>query len=249
MRKCLSKQGIILILMGILCVLLTSCKSNDYKTAGECAWYGDYERAIALYESLGNYKDSSQLLIEAMISHVTATAGKGSCTEALALAEDYLDTIGRENYNHCLYRIAEEYCSENTTESIEKGLDLFKRIPEDHPDYEHAKQRIADYQVLSRSSFNGQWYGEEFVSAVGHSYNISVWIRLRYANGFKLECTTKILDNSGFVWTENTVSFFADSVTDTKLGGRELQRHFELQENGRLWEYDNGAIYSLTRAE
>lgn len=187
--------------------------------------------------------------IEAMISHVTATAGKGSCTEALALAEDYLDTIGRENYNHCLYRIAEEYCSENTTESIEKGLDLFKRIPEDHPDYEHAKQRIADYQVLSRSSFNGQWYGEEFVSAVGHSYNISVWIRLRYANGFKLECTTKILDNSGFVWTENTVSFFADSVTDTKLGGRELQRHFELPENGRLWEYDNGAIYSLTRAE
>lgn len=249
MRKCLSKQGIILILMGILCVFLTSCKASDYKEAGEYKWNGNYNKAVELYKSLGDYKDSPQLLVESMLSHVNITSGKESPEEGLSLAEDYRETIGEENYYRCIYKIAGDYCERNTSADIKEGLDLFERIPEGHPDYEHAKQRIADYQVLSRSSFNGQWYGEEFVSAVGHSYNISVWIRLRYANGFKLECTTKILDNSGFVWTENTVSFFADSVTDTKLGGRELQRHFELQENGRLWEYDNGAIYSLTRAE
>lgn len=72
---------------------------------------------------------------------------------------------------------------------------------------------------------------------------------MRYSDGFgfQLEYTTKVSDETGFVWTEDTALYGADNVTDTELGNSELRKHFKLWGNDRLGEYDNGSVISLER--
>ena len=243
------KHGYALVVMSALCILLTSCKSSDYKEAEEYKFYGNYREAIELYKSLGDYRDSPQLLIESMISHINITSGKESPEKGLALLKEYRDTLGEEEYYDCIYNIAVDYCERGAENDNEKGIDLFGAIPQSHERYEYAQKAIKDYRILSVSPFIGQWSGVEYSAAVEHDYNISVLINLQYSYGFQLSCVTKVSDETGFVWIENETLFGADFATETELGDDSMSRHFKLRGDNRLWEYDKGEIYSLTRVD
>ena len=55
----MKKKLLVACLVGIMCMGLTGCKSNDYKDAVAFQEAGDYSSALAIYDSLGDYKDAS----------------------------------------------------------------------------------------------------------------------------------------------------------------------------------------------
>lgn len=236
-----------LLIAAMVCFFLTSCKSSDYKDAEEYKFYGHYEQAIEIYKALDDYKDSRQLLVESIVSYINTTSGKESPENGLELLEEYRDILGKQEYYDCVYSIAESYCKRGIGDDSIRGVDLFGTIPQDHRRYKSAQKNIEDYRILSVSPFIGNWFGVEYSSAVEHNYDISVLISLEYSYGFELNCITKVTDETGYVWVENRILFGADSVTESELGNRSMRKHFKLWEDGRLWEYDNNAIYSLER--
>ncbi len=79
MKKLLS-----LILIVVMCLSLTGCKSDDYKAAVELKSAGNYAEAAAAFEALGEYKDSAALLEECktMISAIEAFDNAAAALEA-----------------------------------------------------------------------------------------------------------------------------------------------------------------------
>ncbi len=58
------KKIVSLIMIVVLCLSLTGCKSNDYKTAVSMKDSRDYSGAAAAFAALGDYKNSAKLLAE-----------------------------------------------------------------------------------------------------------------------------------------------------------------------------------------
>ncbi len=60
----MKKTIIAIVLLTIFCFCFTACKSGDYKTAAELLAAKDYAGAAAIFETLGEYKDSAERLSE-----------------------------------------------------------------------------------------------------------------------------------------------------------------------------------------
>ncbi len=56
------KRKIFLIAMACAVLTLSGCKSSDYKKASELMNSGSYEEAIPIFEELGDYKDSADMI-------------------------------------------------------------------------------------------------------------------------------------------------------------------------------------------
>ena len=55
------KKISILLVLAMLAVCLTSCAGSDYKKASDLMEAGSYSEAKAIFETLGDYKDSAEL--------------------------------------------------------------------------------------------------------------------------------------------------------------------------------------------
>lgn len=61
------KKLVLGILVLMACILLTACKSSDYKKAVTLQESKDYEGALTIYETLGDYKDASERAAECQL--------------------------------------------------------------------------------------------------------------------------------------------------------------------------------------
>lgn len=242
----MKRSLLIVILAIILSVFLTSCKSSDYKRVENYKWDGNYAEAVEVYRQLGNYKDSPELLVEAMVAHVNTTSAKGQRSEALTLLEDYRETIGDENYGECLYNIGSDYCEGNTSRDYQLGFDTFKKIPESCSAYKSGQRRMQEYDALSVSPFVGHWSGEKYNAVVEHDYKIAVQVSLLYKKEFQLECSLKVMGEDYYIWVEDTFLYNADEATDKELGsGRTCS--LKITSSGELKVNERGTLYYLTR--
>ncbi len=58
------KRRLLVILAIVLCLSLTGCKGADYNEAVEFQEAGDYASALAIYETISDYKDSSERITQ-----------------------------------------------------------------------------------------------------------------------------------------------------------------------------------------
>ena len=95
------KKVLCMCLAFVLCVSLCSCKSSDYKKAVAQYEAGEYAEAIAAFEALGDYKDSTQMIDECKYGAAAALMELGNYEEAIAAFE----AMGE--YKDCPQKIAE----------------------------------------------------------------------------------------------------------------------------------------------
>ena len=80
----MKKTPILGLVMLLLCLSLSGCKSSDYKKAASFEEAGDYSEALEIYKEISDYKDSADhiALCEAMISAIDGyEAAKASAEE------------------------------------------------------------------------------------------------------------------------------------------------------------------------
>lgn len=80
----MKKTPILGLVMLLLCLSLSGCKSSDYKKAASFEEAGDYSAALEIYKEISDYKDSADhiALCEAMISAIDGyEAAKASAEE------------------------------------------------------------------------------------------------------------------------------------------------------------------------
>lgn len=84
------KKLLVACVVGIMCLELTACKSNDYKKAVAFQEVGDYSSALTIYDSLGDYKDSADRGNECQ-SYITAIDSYNSAKDAANVMNESLD--------------------------------------------------------------------------------------------------------------------------------------------------------------
>lgn len=80
----MKKTPILGLVVLLLCLSLSGCKSSDYKKAASLEEAGDYSAALEIYKEISDYKDSEDhiALCEAMISAIDEyEAAKASAEE------------------------------------------------------------------------------------------------------------------------------------------------------------------------
>ena len=80
----MKKTPILGLVVLLLCLSLSGCKSSDYKKAASLEEAGDYSAALEIYKEISDYKDSEDhiALCEAMISAIDGyEAAKASAEE------------------------------------------------------------------------------------------------------------------------------------------------------------------------
>lgn len=85
------KNLVVACVVGMMCLGLTGCKSSDYKDAVAFQEAGDYSSALTIYDSLGNYKNSSDRGNECQ-SYITAIDSYNSAKDAADALNTSLDT-------------------------------------------------------------------------------------------------------------------------------------------------------------
>lgn len=83
-----------LILLSCLCVLMTGCKSSDYKKAVQYQENGSYTEAIAVYSELGDYEDAQSRLNECQNELDYAEAKEKMEKADYKAANDLLSKLG-----------------------------------------------------------------------------------------------------------------------------------------------------------
>ena len=65
--KCFKNIAAVVLVLAMI-FLLTACKSKDYKAAVALYEEGKYTQAAAMFDQLGDYKDSQDMLIPFLAS-------------------------------------------------------------------------------------------------------------------------------------------------------------------------------------
>lgn len=118
----------------LLTLLVTGCKSSDDKKAQSLYTKGEYTLAKAMFEELADYEDSQDMVTECSYQLACKQLENCSYTEAMEL----LDTLGdykdcRTKRKICNYYLAEE--------ALEQGaFDMAEAYLTQAGDYEDAKQ-------------------------------------------------------------------------------------------------------------
>ena len=92
---CIMKKRIVVIIALLLCLILCSCNSSDYKKANDYLANGNYESALEGFEKLGTYKDSANKVKEIKYELACKALDDKDLNKALQLfldIEDYLDS-------------------------------------------------------------------------------------------------------------------------------------------------------------
>lgn len=113
----------IYLLFSLLLIVLiaTGCVSKDYEEAQSELEGGNYNAAIDILESLGNYKNSNELLSEAKRLKAQQLSDDGQYSEALVLLE------GIDNYDDAS-ELIESIKAELQTTIINTSADAFTHI-------------------------------------------------------------------------------------------------------------------------
>lgn len=101
------KKTIALILVLLLALSLTGCKSSDYKEAMSYYADGKYEAACELFKKLGNYEDSIEMVnrcIYAMAEEKLETKQYSEAADLFESLGDYEDSS--EMVKECNYQLA-----------------------------------------------------------------------------------------------------------------------------------------------
>lgn len=178
----MKRRAVLLATALMIVSVLTGCKGDDYKQAQALVDEGNYLEAITIYESLGEYKDSADLLADCKAKQEQidnyAKAGElydaGSYKEAIDLYKtlgDYEDSA--ERLTDATYQLAGQLESEGSYDeaiAIYKELDGYMQSAQNIENccyakaeqlitdkkYEEALKAVADYQ----SSKKGKHYAD-----------------------------------------------------------------------------------------
>lgn len=245
------KKVMIVTTIVLMCFVLTSCVSSDYKTAIDYFESGEYSKASELFDSLGNYKDSREMRIKATTAQIDAAIENGEGSKAMQLLEDNKDIIGEEAYSRCyndgLYSLGIERLEKGTAVAIDLGLEALKKVSKDSRYYDMAQEILQSYATVSKSEFIGTWSGTTYSDAVGHDYCIYVEIYEVYSNGFGLECAVKTKDTlDGYIWQESTYSYGVNDISDSLLGNKSARHRFEKLSDRMIKFIDNKDVFYLS---
>lgn len=145
--------------------MMTGCKSNDYKTAQSLYDEGKYEEAITMYESLGDYKDSADLLVTSKYMMACDLQDEEKYDEAIAIYDEIGDyEQSASNKEKCNLAKASKLIEEK---NYEEAL----AIVENYPDSEEGKH-FADICKVHINGMDGLIeYMKENIEANSHGNN------------------------------------------------------------------------------
>ena len=92
------KKISILLVLAMLAVCLTACASSDYKKASDLMEAGSYSEAKAIFETLGDYKDSTELSKECSYNQALGYIEESKLEDAAGILEalgSYKDSADR----------------------------------------------------------------------------------------------------------------------------------------------------------
>lgn len=93
-----------------IAVMLSGCKSSDYKKASGLMDSGSYEEAIAIFEELGDYKDSADLITDCQYGSAVAIYDSGdfkTSIEKFKALDDY--KYSEEYVKNAMWEILYDY--------------------------------------------------------------------------------------------------------------------------------------------
>ena len=159
------KKWISLLLALCLCLSLCACSSGDYKKATNAYTQGDYAAAALLFEQLGDYKDSAELLKDCRYQQALQRIADEEYDEALALLEplgEYKDSA--ERIPACRYGKALQLMDKG---NYDEALALLEPLGEYQDSAEQARE--CRYQMAMRDYGNGKV--KETVDALSSIYD------------------------------------------------------------------------------
>lgn len=96
------KKFILVLLTFCIMLSLCSCRSSDYKEAMVLYNEKQYEQAKEIFVSLGDYKDSAEMLLQCKYQSALQLYNDGKYKEAVA---GFVDVIGYDNSNDAIRKI------------------------------------------------------------------------------------------------------------------------------------------------
>ena len=119
-------------------LLLSGCESSDYKKAGDAFAQGNFAEAQAIFEELGDYKDSAEKVLECkygIADEKMAAKDFEGALKVFSELEDYKDSA--EKTIECKYDIAKD---ELVSGKYESAIEDFEELGE----YSDAKELLSD---------------------------------------------------------------------------------------------------------
>lgn len=218
----------------MLCIILaagaalsfTSCKSNDYKKACELLEAGEFEQAKAIFEALGDYKDSKDYLggFHYIVTLLHAESEDGTARMELTLNESSLPSLVK-------WYMTEELGS--TEYFYDEKLNIVKLIEID----EEGVQTVSEYtydenNVLTKETklyYNGSH------SVYEYTYD---------ENG---NCTLETLSGSSGITSTISYSYNAEGRLIKKISA--LTEDFKIITEYAYDEKGNEIVKSFTTAD
>lgn len=132
----MKKTTKLFLMCAMVAVMLTGCKSSDYKKAQTLYQEGNLQEAVTMFQELGDYKDSAALLKEVQFQLACDMQNQGNYADALGIYEILdKDSATTENSMRCKSALAEQLINE-------KKYDEALQMLADCQDHETAKHFI-----------------------------------------------------------------------------------------------------------
>lgn len=134
----------------LITLLLSGCKSSDYEDAMSALNDSNYDEAIELFISLGDYKDSADQLVDAINKYADKYIEKDKYDDAIALYNQYanygdfdsiIDELQFEKEQYEVYCAAMDLFNK---ESIDEGFELLDTLPYEYRNVEKIHQSYND---------------------------------------------------------------------------------------------------------
>lgn len=129
--------------LGAFCAWKLLMPYLRYREALEAQASGDYERAVALFEDLGQYRDSFRQIDETLSKKAARLMGEGKYQEALEIYEKLENSDQR--VADCLYSLG---VLAYNAQDINTAMDYVGQLRERFPDYENT-ETLAQYCAYS----------------------------------------------------------------------------------------------------
>ena len=144
----------------VLMILLAGCNSTDYKKAGQLFNGGAYERAMTIYQKLGDYKDSAEKVPECLERLGSETISASKYKEAYIWYTQLLNYPEyRETASQGLYEIGKNSME---TKNWSLAVSCFSKIPS----YENSQELLRRSKGMkSGSNFADSAFLEDAASA------------------------------------------------------------------------------------
>ena len=126
---------------------------QTYRQAMELQENGDYDKAVQVFQSLGDYEDSKEQINKTLYRKAETLSDRGNLKEAISVLDtlgSYEDSAGKKQ--ELLYRMAEQKMEED---EFEQALEIFENLK----DYSDAKERILEckYDIADALFCDGQY--------------------------------------------------------------------------------------------